>query len=135
MRRTLTLAALFLCIASLTASAPLPYVAVVSATVLFEDGVPFQGTVVLTDIATSTIVKTWTLDAKGTASDSVTLQPTRVYRLDLIGLSGKVRESAVISPFFLPPVTSATFALRLSHFYQADRQSNIVTELQADLRF
>jgi hypothetical protein len=119
-------------IVAILSSAQTPtYTLPVSATVLFSDGIPFQGQAILYDTTSNITVKTWTLSSTGTVSDTLSLDPTHGYRIDLIGGSGKVRESEMLFPAFFPSLTSASFTITLTHNFQPDGQTYIGDELDA----
>jgi hypothetical protein len=133
MKKLLAIALVLWVSAALSAESA-PLVIPVSATVVFSDGTPFEGRVILYDTTAGTTGKSWTL-AGGAVSDTVSLDPSHAYRVDLIGGSGNVRESVTIFAAFLPTLASASFKTVLSRNFEGDGKTYIVQELQADLKF
>jgi hypothetical protein len=109
----------------------------VSVKVLFSDGTPFQGKVQLNDITsgTSIPVQHWMLDSSGSATAAISLGTAHVYQVQLIGLSGLVRESATLYPVMFPSAKSAAFTFRLSRTFMADGKTYVISGLAAGFDF
>jgi hypothetical protein len=120
---------------AMVSSAQAQYVANVTAKILYIDGTKFEGTAILWDLTNEVAVKTWTIDPTGTVQDTITLNPSLMYRIDLLDLGGTIRESSIVLPGFLPVVKSATFTFRLTRILNPDGKTYLIREVKADLKF
>lgn len=126
---------LFLFFVAQVSPPPAPWTASVTVQALYTDGTPFDGRVILVDVTAGVAVKSWQLFSTGGIFDTVSLDTSKLYRVDLVDASGIVRESVTLVPKLLPAVTYANFRLTLTHDLQADGKTYNVKRLQADLQF